>query len=193
MFDEHGGCYDHVPPEKTVSPDGIVISQSEPGGSGFAFDRLGVRIPAILISPFTRAGTILNDVFDHTAVPKTLINCFGLGTDGLGRRTAQAKDLSGALNLDAARSDIAAVREPANMQISLAQRTMAIGKWLMHASEKPVTDLHKSALAEAARRLGRDDLAEQAQEAKSVFDAEGVAIKLEAQLWKRRHSVTPLV
>jgi hypothetical protein len=39
--------------------------------------------------------------------------------------------------------------------------------------------------------LGRQDLADQAQEAKSVFDAEAVAIKVEAELWKRRHSTTP--
>jgi hypothetical protein len=51
--------------------------------------------------------------------------------------------------------------------------------------------LHKAALAEAARKLGRQDLADQAQEAKSVFDAEAVAIKVEAELWKRRHSTTP--
>lgn len=62
----------------------------------------------------------------------------------------------------------------------------------MRASEKPVTELHKAALSEAARRLGRDDLASQAQEAKSVFDAEGVAIKLEAELWKTRHSLRTL-
>jgi phospholipase C len=72
MFDEHGGCYDHVSPSKTVSPDGIVVPQSQPGGSGFTFDRLGVRIPAIIVSPFTRAGAIANDVFDHTTVLKTV-------------------------------------------------------------------------------------------------------------------------
>lgn len=44
MFDEHGGCYDHVSPGTTVSPDGVVIPQSQAGGSGFTFDHLGVRI-----------------------------------------------------------------------------------------------------------------------------------------------------
>jgi phospholipase C len=188
MFDEHGGCYDHVSPSKTVSPDGIVIPQSQPGGSGFEFDRLGVRIPAIVISPFTRAGTISNDVFDHTTVLKTVMNCFDLGTGGLGQRAAQANDLESALNLDAPRDDHPPIPQPANMEISLVQRTVAIGKWLMHASEKPVTKLHRAALSEAARRLGRQDLAGQAQNAKSVFDAEAVAIKLEAELWKRRRA-----
>jgi phospholipase C len=192
MFDEHGGCYDHVSPGKATSPDGIVIPQSQPGGSGFTFDRLGVRIPAIVISPFTRAGTLANDVFDHTSILKTVMNCFDLGTDGLGRRTAQANDLSNALNLDAPRQDHPTIPQPANMEISVVQRTLAVGKWLMHASEKPVTELHKAALSETARKLGRLDLADQAQEVKTVFDAEAVAIKLEAELWKRRHATTPL-
>jgi hypothetical protein len=111
-----------------------------------------------------------------------------LGTDGLGKRTAQANDLSSPLNLDAPGNDVPVIPKPANMEISAVQRTLAVGKWLMHASEKPITKLHKTALSEAARRLGRQDLADRAQEAKSVFDAEAVAIKLEAELWKRRHA-----
>jgi hypothetical protein len=60
----------------------------------------------------------------------------------------------------------------------------------MHASEKPVSPLHKASLSEAARRLGRQDLAEQAQRATSALDAEAVAVKLEAELWKRRHTAS---
>jgi phospholipase C len=101
-------------------------------------------------------------------------------------------DLSNALNLDAPRQDHPPILEPANMEISVVQRTLAVGKWLMHASEKPVTELHKAALSETARKLGRLDLADQAQGATSVFDAEAVAIKLEAELWKRRHATTPI-
>lgn len=84
IFDEHGGCYDHVPPLNTTAPDNKVIPQSQPGGSGFAFDRLGLRVPAVVVSPFTAAGTILNDVYDHTSVLKTVMRSFGIGTDGLG-------------------------------------------------------------------------------------------------------------
>src|ERR1700721_4568319 len=39
------------------------------------------------------------------------------------------------------------ISQPANMEISVVQRTLAVGKWLMHASEKPVTELHKAALS----------------------------------------------
>jgi phospholipase C len=53
-YDEHGGFYDHVaPPARGVpSPDGI------PAPNGFAFDRLGVRVPTLAISPWIEAGTV---------------------------------------------------------------------------------------------------------------------------------------
>jgi phospholipase C len=43
-----GGFYDHVPPpQKGVpSPDGVVSPE------GFTFDRLGIRVPAVIASPW---------------------------------------------------------------------------------------------------------------------------------------------
>lgn len=43
-YDEHGGCYDHMPPPGAVAPDNC-------DQEGFAFDAYGVRVPAIVISP----------------------------------------------------------------------------------------------------------------------------------------------
>ena len=56
LFDEHGGTYDHVPPPFTVSPDDNVVPPVQPGGSGFAFGRLGMRVPTILVSPLIEPG-----------------------------------------------------------------------------------------------------------------------------------------
>lgn len=55
IYDEHGGFYDHVPTPVTdvPSPDDIV----GPEPYNFKFDRLGVRVPAILISPWIERGT----------------------------------------------------------------------------------------------------------------------------------------
>lgn len=109
-FDEHGGCYDHVPPPAAVSPDDVVVAPSEPGGSGFLFNRLGVRVPAVLISPYIEAGTICHTTFDHTSIIKTIINCFGL-KDAEGNpatmleREKAAHDLSEVLTLAEARTD----------------------------------------------------------------------------------------
>ena len=58
----------------------------------------------------------------------------------------------------------------------------------MAVNEKPLTPLHKMAISEVAIRLGRPDLAQSAQEAKSVFDGEAIAFKLEAELWRQRHA-----
>jgi phospholipase C len=52
-YDEHGGCYDHVPP-----PSGATPPDSTIGEFGFDFTRFGVRVPAVLVSPLIPAGTI---------------------------------------------------------------------------------------------------------------------------------------
>jgi hypothetical protein len=130
----------------------------------------------------------LNQVFDHTSLLKTVMNCFILPNDALGNRAREAIGLEGAVNLDEARTDHPPIPQPANMEVSAAEQTVALGRWLMHASQKPITDLHKASLVRIAQRLGRTDLAAQAQDAKSVFDAEAVAVKLEAELWKQRRA-----
>lgn len=188
IFDEHGGCYDHVPPENTVAPDDRVIPQTQPGGSGFKFDRLGVRVPAIVVSPFTASGTIANDIYDHTTVLKTAMTCFGLGTQGLGQRSASANDLSVCLSLDVPRTDLPPIPPPSAPKVGALQKTEALTRFLMHATDKPLSDLHKASLSEAARRLGRNDLAEQTQQMNSPLEAERVAVTLEAELWRKRHA-----
>ena len=42
----------------------------------FAFDRLGVRVPAILVSPWIPKGTVVNRVFDHASIPATVTKFF---------------------------------------------------------------------------------------------------------------------
>ena len=72
VYDEHGGIYDHVPPP-TCEPDNFQSSVIDPGtGLGFKFDRLGVRVPAILISPWIAKNTVVDRVFDHASIPATV-------------------------------------------------------------------------------------------------------------------------
>jgi phospholipase C len=104
IFDEHGGCYDHVPPPKAVAPASIV------GDNRFGFDRYGVRVPAVIASPYIRPGTILRPSdnypedgatpFDHASVINTLRHRFELG-DPLTARVEAAPTLERVLNLDA--------------------------------------------------------------------------------------------
>ena len=59
LYDEHGGFFDHVVPPRTVAPDEHTAH--------YAFDRLGFRVPAILISPLLDPG-VVKTVFDHTSL-----------------------------------------------------------------------------------------------------------------------------
>jgi phospholipase C len=54
LYDEHGGYYDHVPPPAAIAPDAIAPILS-PGASAYdGFARYGFRVPAAVISPFSR-------------------------------------------------------------------------------------------------------------------------------------------
>jgi phospholipase C len=84
VYDEHGGIYDHVEPP-ACAPD-----EFQDPATGFAFDRLGVRVPAILISPWIPEGTVVsNRVFDHASIPATVTKHFiGAFSDRSPRETA---------------------------------------------------------------------------------------------------------
>ncbi|HUL27485.1 MAG TPA: alkaline phosphatase family protein [Streptosporangiaceae bacterium] len=102
-YDEHGGCYDHVPP-----PSGAVPPDDTPGEFAFDFTRFGVRIPAVLVSPLIPAGTVFRVAagsmpLDHTSVLKTIETRWGL--PALTRRDAAAPDVGDALTLETPRSD----------------------------------------------------------------------------------------
>jgi phospholipase C len=76
VYDEHGGIYDHVVPP-ACTPDFKTASANDTGtGQPFAFDRLGVRVPAVLISPWIPKGTVVDRVFDHASIPATITKFF---------------------------------------------------------------------------------------------------------------------
>jgi phospholipase C len=76
VYDEHGGIYDHVPPPGCTQ-DMFTASANDTGtGMEFKFDRLGVRVPAILISPWIPKGTVVDRVFDHASIPATVTKFF---------------------------------------------------------------------------------------------------------------------
>jgi len=109
VYDEHGGIYDHVPPPNCSpnAPDGFVASANDTGtGMPFAFDRLGVRVPAILISPWVPKGLVVNGrVFEHASIPATVTKHF-LGS--YAQRTAReiaADTFLDLVSLDVMRQD----------------------------------------------------------------------------------------
>jgi phospholipase C len=109
VYDEHGGIYDHVVPPN-CSPnasDGFVASANDTGlGVPFAFDRLGVRVPAILISPWVPKGMVVNGrTFEHASIPATVTKFFLGSYAQRTAREAAADTFLDLLSLDAMRQD----------------------------------------------------------------------------------------
>jgi len=96
-FDEHGGLYDHVvPPTNATPPDDPPTA----GHEGFRFDRFGLRVPTVFVSPYIEEGTIVRAdgtvPFDHTSIIKTL--CERWGVEGLTQRDRAAPSFASVLN-----------------------------------------------------------------------------------------------
>jgi phospholipase C len=93
LYDEHGGFYDHVTPPAAVAPDHYVQE--------YTFSQLGLRVPALLVSPFVAKG-VINTQFDHTSILRYLSDKWNLGP--LGARVANASSVASAF-VTAARKD----------------------------------------------------------------------------------------
>jgi|SRR5271157_2214531 len=66
VWDEHGGIFDHVAPPPVAHTDGFT-STAPP----FGFDRYGVRVPAIAISPYIQKGKVDHTLYEHASIPAT--------------------------------------------------------------------------------------------------------------------------
>jgi phospholipase C len=100
-FDEHGGFYDHVAPPAASPPGDVAVDDYD--HHGFRFDRLGVRVPALVISPHVRRGVIDHTTYDHSSILATVERLFGMGP--LTDRDRDAADLLHLVSLDEPRED----------------------------------------------------------------------------------------
>ncbi|KAK3369501.1 phosphatidylglycerol specific phospholipase [Lasiosphaeria ovina] len=59
-FDETGGFHDHVPPPLAPAPDALTYTASTPAGGSYTlpFNRLGGRVPTLLVSPWVAKGLV---------------------------------------------------------------------------------------------------------------------------------------
>lgn len=166
IYDEHGGCYDHVPPPLAVPPDN---TNPQP----FGFDRYGVRVPAVLVSPYIKPGTVLRAVqdgnlsqnqppypFDHSSVIATIRKCFNLGGP-LTNRDAVAPDLESVLNLDNPTNDGPASLTPLPYIITDGE--------LQAALNAPLNGFQK-AMHEAAAHLPSFMLAQDAENISATIE-----------------------
>ncbi|MGH9094449.1 MAG: alkaline phosphatase family protein [Acidimicrobiales bacterium] len=93
FYDEHGGYYDHVPPPAAVEPDDVQphsllaaggpikwlvrtlgfwkkIEAIDTGGG--RYDRYGMRVPAVVVSPYAKAHFVSDTVYDHASALKLI-------------------------------------------------------------------------------------------------------------------------
>ncbi|HKF50378.1 MAG TPA: alkaline phosphatase family protein [Terracidiphilus sp.] len=104
-YDENGGFFDHVPP--VTAPPGTageyvtapsVPDASAQGGISGPIG-LGFRVPAMIISPFSRGGFVSSDLFDHTSVLRFLETRFGAEVPNLSAwRRQTVGDMTSAFN-----------------------------------------------------------------------------------------------
>jgi phospholipase C len=99
FYDEHGGYYDHVPPPSATEPDKVrprslltaggpvrwVLQhlgkwkslQEADSGAG-RFDRYGFRVPAVMVSPYSKPGAVSTTEYDHTSALKLIEHIWNL-------------------------------------------------------------------------------------------------------------------
>jgi phospholipase C len=162
VYDENGGFYDHVPPPQAADDEPEM------------FGKYGVRVPAIVISPWIEPRTVSHTLFDHTSIIKTILSRFcpkalnqpqqAKGRQGSprlrpqypGLRVAQANHLGELLTRTTPR--------PAPLRDTLVQQAAARAARMetrqprpgrRGEGEYPLNDLQKSILA-ATGQLRRD-------------------------------------
>ncbi len=166
VYDEHGGFYDHVPPP-----------EHPPDDDPRTFSRYGVRVPAIVVSPWVAARSVSSTLFDHASIARTILARFcpselaqRSGADALGhwleeghphymgKRVAAAADLGGLLTESAPRpapDREALVQWVADRHAARTRRLLtAPAEMLRPAEQHQVTDLQTGLLA-AAQELHR--------------------------------------
>jgi phospholipase C len=99
-YDEHGGFFDHVapPPMNYAPPPGNTWLNKGP------FETLGVRIPAIVVSPWVEPGTCFRELADHTSILQLMVDRFGEPSDltyfgdAVARKANKVTSLAATLN-----------------------------------------------------------------------------------------------
>jgi phospholipase C len=109
-YDENGGFFDHVtPPTAPVNtageyiPNSVNINNVQGSGGVRGPIGLGYRVPALVISPFSRGGLVAHEVFDHTSQLKLIGKRFNVPVPNLTEwRNSVVGDMTSAFNFGAA-------------------------------------------------------------------------------------------
>jgi phospholipase C len=111
-YDENDGFFDHVPPPYAPANANIGLSTVDIANEIYAGDAdndagpygLGVRVPMIIVSPWSKGGWVCSQTFDHTSIIQFIEQRFGSQYPGLSEtnitawRRAICGDLTAAFN-----------------------------------------------------------------------------------------------
>jgi phospholipase C len=118
-WDDWGGWYDHVPPFHVGGDGG-----THKWGDGYTY---GFRVPLLVVSAFTAAGTITNTPHDFGSILQYIETNFGLHHIGPGfYADAHANALTGYFNLTTART-FTPIAAPENASYFIHHPTSNIG------------------------------------------------------------------
>jgi phospholipase C len=114
VWDEHGGWYDHVPPQPAVRPDDVPPEITVPPDQPGAYDYTGFRVPSVVISPYAKQDFVSHVVYDHTSILKFLETKWNL--PAMTYRDANAQDMLDFFDVHAKRPPFA---EPPKLKAPL--------------------------------------------------------------------------
>jgi phospholipase C len=109
-YDEHGGFYDHVAPGPAVPPGDVQVTPGTLNVNGFTFNQLGVRVPAVVVSPYIPQNLIDHRPYEHASIPATVEDVFGV--EPLTARDSAASSVASLLQLTTPRPCPTTLPEP---------------------------------------------------------------------------------
>ena len=110
VYDEHGGWYDHVPPQPAVKPDNVAPVLA-PGDVPGSYDHTGFRVPCCVVSAWSKKDYVSHHTCDHTSILKFVETKWNL--PALTFRDANAHDMMDFFDLD---REAAALRRAAGTE-----------------------------------------------------------------------------
>ncbi|MDG5497478.1 alkaline phosphatase family protein [Niveispirillum sp. BGYR6] len=157
-FDEHGGTYDHFPPPWGAIPPWGTGRAPHKCEQDFGFDRFGVRVPTLLISPWIDEATVFRSTtdvpYDHTSLIATILKWKGIPKDkwDMGERVYHAPTFEGVLTRATPRRDLPKIEVSEDEWAHLAA--------LEASTHCPVTPMQLKFLPFVLRHLCDDTLDE---------------------------------
>lgn len=172
-WDEHGGFFDHVAPPSAVAP-GDTVPGSKYNQYGFTFEQLGVRVPAVVVSPYIPANLIDHRLYDHSSIAATINAAFNLPS--LTERDAAARSLLPLRSLEQARTDA-----PQTLPEAEARAPAPVAKGAARQGLPPEASVDGGNLPVFLHVAMRHDLALSPPQSRSAILARVRAIRTRAQ------------